>query len=118
MAVEKSHMVAAIDVIGPESAVLQMHVLKSHVRGIADVYESWTLCILVGAAAVPLTSNPELFPIMFAISVDGSLSGNGEAIAVVGIDEGGEVFAGLAFDAGFYHREVGDAIATFQFSAF
>ena len=111
-------MVAAIDVIGPESAVLQMHVLKSHVRGIADVYESWTLCILVGAAAVPLTSNPELFPIMFAISVDGSLSGNGEAIAVVGIDEGREVFAGLAFDACREYGEVDDAVACLQLASF
>lgn len=29
-----------------------------------------------------------------------------------------EVFAGFAFDAGFYYREVGDAVAAFQFSAF
>ena len=55
---------------------------------------------------------------MIAITIDGTRTGDGEAVTFIGIDEGREVFAGLAFDAGFYYREVGDAIATFQFSAF
>ena len=55
---------------------------------------------------------------MFAISVDGSLSGNGEAIAVVGIDEGGEVFAGLTFDACREYGEVDDAVACLQLASF
>ena len=55
---------------------------------------------------------------MITITIDGTWTGDGEAVAFIGIDEGREVFAGLAFDAGFYHREVGDAVAAFQFSAF
>ena len=55
---------------------------------------------------------------MITVAIDGTGTGDGKAITFVGIDEGREVFAGFALDAGFYHGEVGDAVAAFQFSAF
>jgi len=55
---------------------------------------------------------------VITVAIDGTRTGDGKAITFVGIDECREVFAGLALDAGFYHWEVGDAVAAFQFSAF
>ena len=95
-----------------------MHILQGYVAGVADIDEARALCILVGALAIPGAANPELLPIVITVAVDGSRTCDGEAVAFVGVDEGREVFAGLAFDAGFYYREVGDAVAAFQFSAF
>ena len=117
-AIQEADVVATIDVVGPERTVLNMHILQGYVAGVADINEARALCILVGALAVPGAANPEILPVVITISIDGTWTGDGEAVAFIGIDEGREVFAGLAFDAGFYHREVGDAIATFQFSAF
>ena len=111
-------MVATVDVVGPERTVLNMHILQGYVAGVADINETRTLCILVGTLSVPGATNPELLPVVITVSVDGTRTGDGEAITFVGIDECREVFAGFALDAGFYHREVGDAVASFQFSAF
>ncbi len=118
VAAQEADMVAAVDVVGPERTVLNMHILQGYVAGVADIDEARALCILVGALAVPGATNPELLPIVITIAIDGTRTGDGEAVAFVGIDEGREVFAGLALDAGFHYREVGDAVAAFQFSAF
>ena len=109
-------MVAAIDVIGPERTVLNMDILYGHMARIADIYEAWTLCILVGTLAVPCTTNPEFLPVVIAVTIDGSFTGNGETITLICIDEGREILAGFPLDAGFQDREVGNAVTTFQFT--
>ena len=117
-AAQEADMVATVDVVGPERTVLNMHILQGYVAGVADIDEAGTLCILVGAFTVPGAANPELLSIVIAISIDGTWTGNGKAVAFVGIDEGREVFAGFSLDAGLHHRKVGDAVTAFQFSTF
>ena len=67
-------MVTAIDVIGPERTVLNMDILYGHMARIADIYEAWTLCILVGTLAIPCTTNPEFLPVVIAVTIDGSFT--------------------------------------------
>ena len=85
---QEADVVAAVDVIGPERTVLNMHILQGYVAGVADIDEARALCILVGAFAVPGAANPELLPIVITVAVDGSRTCYGEAVAFVGIDEG------------------------------
>lgn len=117
-ATQEADMVAAVDVVSPERTVLDMDILYGHIAGVADIDEAGTLCVLVGALAVPSAANPELLPVVVAIAVDGARTCDGEAVAFVGIDEGGEILAGFALDASLQHREVGDAVAALQFSTF
>ena len=115
-AAQEAHMVATVDVVGPEGTVLDAYILQGHVAGVGDVDEAWALGVLVGTLAVPCTTNPELLPIVAAVAVDGARAGDGETVAMVGIDEGGEVLAGLSLDACLQDGEIGDAVAALQFS--
>ena len=81
-------MVTLIDMISPEGRVDQMDILDSHIPGIRHVGQTRTLGILVGALAVPLTTNPELLPILQTIAIDSSPATDGKAIKTIGIDEG------------------------------
>ena len=85
---QEANMVATIDVIGPERTVLDVDILYGHMARITDIYEAWTLGILVGTLAIPGTTDPELFPVVIAVTVDGSFTGNGETITLICIDEG------------------------------
>ena len=86
-AAKEADMVATVDVVGPERTVLNMHILQGYVAGVADIDEARTLCILIGALAVPGATNPELLPVMITVSIDGTRTGNGESVAFLGIDE-------------------------------
>ena len=115
--VEVAHVVAAVDVVGPEGRVDQPHVLDGHVLRVADIGQAGPLGILVGALAVPLTANPELLPVGLAAAVDGAPAGDSEAVEAVGIDQRHEVLAGLALDAGLADLEVVHALRPLQHAA-
>ena len=81
-------MVATVDVIGPERAVLEVYILQGYVAGVADIDEARALCILVGALAIPGATNPELLPVVLTVAIDSTQTGDGKAITFISIDEG------------------------------
>ena len=87
-----------------------MHVLYGDATGIADIYQSGPLRILVGAVGIPQPPDPELLPIGIAVAVDGALAGDGKAVDMVGIDESGKILAGLTFETSRQHGKVGNAV--------
>ena len=113
---QEADMVATIDVVGPERTVLDVDILYGHMARIADIYEAWTLCILVGTLAVPGATDPEFLPIVIAVTIDGSVACNGKTITLISIDEGREILAGFSLNTGFQDRKVGNAVTTFQFT--
>ena len=117
VAAEVAHVVAIIDVVGPKRTVHQSDILHGDVAGIGDIDQPWALSILVGALAVPLPSYPELVPVVESVAVDSPLSGDGESVDVVGVDESGEVFARLALDACLDNLEIGYAVRPFKLAA-
>lgn len=112
--IQETDVVAAVDMIGPEWAVLDMSILDCHVAGIGNVDEARALCILIGALAIPGAANPKFFPIVITIAIDDTRTSNRKAIAMVCIDEGREVFTCLALDTSLDDREVGDTVAPFS----
>ena len=103
--------------IGPERTVHQFHILHGYIIRITDVDQSGTLRIFVRACAVPLPADPEFLPIMESVAVDGTLSGDGEAVDTIGIDKSGKIIARFPLDSGGQDGEIGYSVATFQPSA-
>lgn len=118
MAVEIAHVVGVVDMVGPERTVVQLDVLYSDVVAVRDIDESGALFVFVCTLRIPFSSYPKLFPVVVAVAVDGSLSRDGESVEVVGVNEGGEVFACLSFNTCFKYWEVGYVFAALEFSAF
>ena len=112
--VEVAHMVAAVEVIGPERTIGKVDVLHGDVARTRDVNQSGALLILVGALGIPLAAQPKLAPIVVAVAVDGAGTGDDEAVEAVGVDEGGVVGACLTLDACGAKVEVGYAVGAFQ----
>ena len=110
-------MVGVIDVVSPERAVHDAHVLHRYVARVGYVDQPWTLCVLVGAFAVPLAPYPELLPVVVAVAVDGAVAGDGKAVDMVGVDQCRKVVAGLALNTCLDNLEVGYPVGAFQFSA-
>ena len=117
VAAEKAHVVAAVEVVGPEGAVGKGDVLHGHIVAVRQVHEPRALLVLVGALGIPLAPEPEGLPIMAPVAVDGALSGNGEAIDGIGIDQCGKIGTGLALDAGGENGKVGNVLAALEFAA-
>ena len=55
----QTDVMAVVDMCGPESGVLQTHVLDAYVLAVADIEKPRALLVLVGAFGVPLTAKPE-----------------------------------------------------------
>ena len=114
MASEIAHILAAVEVVGPEGAVDELHVLHGHVLAVGDIDQTGTHGLEVGTLAVILAADPKLFPVVAAVAVDGSLAGDGEAVHSVGIDEGGKILEGLTLHAGGDELEVADAVTALE----
>ena len=87
-AAQEADVVATVDVIGPERAVLEVYILQGYVAGVADIDEARALCILVGTLSVPGATNPKLFPIVITVAINDTRTGDGKAITFISIDEG------------------------------
>ena len=57
-----AHMVALVNVVGPERRIDKVHILNGHVLTVGDIGQSGALRILIGALGVPRATNPELLP--------------------------------------------------------
>ena len=117
-AVEVFHSFALVEMVGPERTVHELYVLHSHILGVGYIDQPGALFVLVGACPVPLPSYPELSPIMVSIAIDSARSGDHEAIDVVHIHQGREIFASLTFYPSFLDGKVFHAVGAFQFASF
>ena len=113
-AVQVPHMVAAVEVVGPEVGVLQLHPRHQHVGAVGEVNQPRALLVLVGAVGVPAAAQPESPPGAHPVAVDGARPADGKAVHPVGVDQRGEVGAALPLDAGGQQRVVGDVVAAPQ----
>ena len=116
--VEIAHMVAFIDMVGPERTVHQPHVLHGHVATVGDIGQTRTLLVLVRTLRIPLPANPELLPIVVTFTVDGALSRNRKTIQSVGIHQRTEIRTGFSLDARLADGKVADMLRSFQLAAF
>ena len=110
IAVQIAHVVALIDVVGPEGRVHQMHILYGDIARVGYVREPWPLRVLVGTLRVPLAPYPELLPVGQSVAIDGAVAADGESVEPVGIDQCTEIGTRLALDAGGLPGEVDDAV--------
>ena len=117
IASQETHMMAAIDMVGPERTVHQPHVLHRNVRAVADIGKARTHGFEIGALAVVLPANPKLLPVEVSVAVDGSRAADGEPVEAVGVHQGGEILDALTLHAAVHEPEVADAVAAFQPSA-
>ena len=60
--VQIAHVVALIDVVGPERRIDKVHILNGHILTVGNIGQSGALCILIGALGVPRATYPELLP--------------------------------------------------------
>ena len=111
------HPLAAVEVVGPETAVDEVHVLHLHVIAVGDIDQPGAQCLQVGAFRVEASANPELLPEAEAIAVDGAGAADGEVIYAVGVYQSGKVVARLTLDAGLDKRIVLDSINALQLAA-
>jgi voltage-gated potassium channel Kch len=61
---EELHVLGVIDVVCPESGVLEVHTLNLNILAVGDIDESGTLLVLVSAGFVPFSTEPELLMIL------------------------------------------------------
>ena len=110
-------MVGLVDVAGPERGVLQDGVGEDHVGAVRNVQQARALLVLVGAGRIPLAAQAESLPIRAAVAVDGTGAREGEAVQVVHIDQGGEILADLALDAGLDDGKIADELTALEHGA-
>ena len=114
VAAEVAHARAAVEVVGPEAAVDEAHVLHGDVLRVGDVYQPGAQRLEVGALREHLAAQPELVVEAASVAVDGAAAGDGEAVHAVGVDERGEVVERLALQAGLHDLVVGDGVAALE----
>ena len=111
---EKTHVVGAIDVGGPERRVLKVYVLNGDIVRVTDIDQARPLLILICAVGIPLATNPERLPIASAVPINSSASCNSKAVKSVTIDESREIRASLSLNTGLTNLEISDAVRALQ----
>ena len=114
IAVQVTHMVTLVDMVGPEGRIDQTDILNGDILRVGDVGQSRALGVLVRTLGVPLAANPELLPIGKSVAVDGAVAGDGKPVQSVGIHQRTEVSASLTLDTRLGIREVDDAVRALQ----
>ena len=111
------HMIAFIDMRGPEMGINQMKFRNPHVPAVGNVYQPGPLLVLVGTGRIPVPAQPEGLPGTQSVSVNGSTPAHGEAVHLIRIDQRRKIPAGLPFDPGQPQSIIADIVAALQHTA-
>ena len=111
-------ILAVVEVEVPEGGVEEVEVGDLDVFGVGDVEEARAGDVEVFGFVVGFVAGPEFGPEGFAGAVKGAIAGDAEVVTVFGVDECGDPFLEVAFDAGLARGEVGDVLGALEDGVF
>lgn len=103
---------------GPETRVVQLHVLYLHVVAVPDEHQARARHFEVGTLRIFLAPLPERLPVFQPVAVEGTFARNREAIDPVGVDQRRKVVEALPLHARGPAGVVRDIIGAFQCGPF
>ena len=112
------NILAVVEVEVPEGRIEEVEVGDLDVFGVGDVEEARAGDVEVFGFVVGFVTGPEFGPEGFAGAVECAFARDAEMVAVFGVDEGGDPFLEVAFDAGLAFGEVGDVLGALEDGVF
>ena len=95
-----------------------MYAAYSDILGIGDIKHAWAQCFEICAFGIDFAPKPKFIVEAVPVAVDSAFSRYGETVAVVCVNEGGEIVDGLAFKSRWNDLIVGYGVGSFQFRSF